>query len=318
MKLFFYCAALGKVRNIKPAFFSDEKVGRVRPLARYLFLGSFSLADDNGVFRAHASYVKSRVFCYDDDITIQQVAEWLYELTCHGLLVPVEYNREKYYIIRNFRKHQKIDNRFISEVIPIQIVDEALAKWNADSCAKSTETPQISHKITDSSANTTREKESKIPPKELHLAKKTNQAKNFDTSYIEDHMRASFEKWLHYKAERNQRYKPIGMRACYNKLVELSRNDGDIAMQIVDQSIANNYSGLFQLKGETANSAAANPKLYTLLNYEEMCREIQKNGTSTEDYAPIRVNGKQKPLWVRKVDKARFKIPDFIALDGAT
>ena len=47
-----------------------------------------------------------------------------------------------------------------------------------------------------------------------------------------------------------------------------------------------------------------------ILSYAEMCNEVAKSGASTDDYAPIRINGAKKPGWVLKVDKARYHIPD--------
>lgn len=47
-----------------------------------------------------------------------------------------------------------------------------------------------------------------------------------------------------------------------------------------------------------------------LLSYVEMCNEIAKNGTSTNQYAPVYLGDSEKPAWVLKVDKLRYKIPD--------
>lgn len=56
------------------------------------------------------------------------------------------------------------------------------------------------------------------------------------------------EEWLSYKRERRQAYTPKGIRACYNNLLALSGNNPEIAKLIVEQSIANNWAGLFELK----------------------------------------------------------------------
>lgn len=47
-----------------------------------------------------------------------------------------------------------------------------------------------------------------------------------------------------------------------------------------------------------------------LLSYGEMCGECQKRGVSTSEYAPIFIDGADKPAWVLKVDKARYNLPD--------
>jgi len=61
-------------------------------------------------------------------------------------------------------------------------------------------------------------------------------------------IRFALQKWIDYKKERGQSYKPTGLKACIEKLEKLSNNDSDLAMMIVDESISNNWSGLFPLK----------------------------------------------------------------------
>lgn len=58
-----------------------------------------------------------------------------------------------------------------------------------------------------------------------------------------------FSLWLEYKKQKGQTYKgEKSLKVCYNKLVKLSGNNPDIAMAIVEQSMANNWSGIFELK----------------------------------------------------------------------
>lgn len=58
-----------------------------------------------------------------------------------------------------------------------------------------------------------------------------------------------FLEWLEYKRERRESYKSIkSLKLCYEKLVELSSGDAGIAMEIVKESMANNWQGLFKLK----------------------------------------------------------------------
>lgn len=47
-----------------------------------------------------------------------------------------------------------------------------------------------------------------------------------------------------------------------------------------------------------------------ILSYSEMCNEAARRNASTDDYAPVRIGGSDKPGWVLKVDKARYNIPD--------
>ena len=62
------------------------------------------------------------------------------------------------------------------------------------------------------------------------------------------------KKWLIYKSEKKQTYKPVGLETLKKKLIKLSSGDGDIAMKVVEQSMSNNWAGLFPLREERKDS----------------------------------------------------------------
>ena len=47
-----------------------------------------------------------------------------------------------------------------------------------------------------------------------------------------------------------------------------------------------------------------------VMSYAEMCNDAAKRGASTDDYAPLRIGDADKPVWVLKVDKIRYRLPD--------
>lgn len=53
-----------------------------------------------------------------------------------------------------------------------------------------------------------------------------------------------------------------------------------------------------------------NKKKFRLLSFEAMLDECQKHGTTTSDYASVRVNGCKKLAWVTKLDKHLYNIPN--------
>jgi hypothetical protein len=58
-----------------------------------------------------------------------------------------------------------------------------------------------------------------------------------------------FEKWMNYKKDRKESYKSTqSQKMFYNKMLALSNNSPEIAMQIIEQSMANNWAGIFELK----------------------------------------------------------------------
>ena len=66
---------------------------------------------------------------------------------------------------------------------------------------------------------------------------------------IEEPWRGIMAQWLEYKSARKEGYKTeVGVRKCLTMLRNLSGGNADVAQRIIDQSMANNWAGLFALK----------------------------------------------------------------------
>jgi hypothetical protein len=76
---------------------------------------------------------------------------------------------------------------------------------------------------------------------------------NVDTkrSFVAPEFENVFSVWLEYKHQRRESYKSdLSLKTCYNKLYKLADGDPQKAMAIVEQSMANNWAGLFPLKNQ--------------------------------------------------------------------
>jgi hypothetical protein len=86
--------------------------------------------------------------------------------------------------------------------------------------------------------------------------------KDKDKEYIEPAFLESFETWMTYKSERKESYKSeLSKKTFYNNLIKLSNNNSETAKLIIEQSIANNWAGIFELK-ITPNGNKANQMVY--------------------------------------------------------
>ena len=112
-------------------FWLDEKIGSLPPEARLLYIGTWSIADDNGVLRGNPAYIRSQLFAYDEEVTAADVRRWIELLTAERMLVPFTHRGERYLLVRRFRDHQKIDARYATELIPFAEVEAALAEAEA-------------------------------------------------------------------------------------------------------------------------------------------------------------------------------------------
>lgn len=100
------------------------------------------------------------------------------------------------------------------------------------------------------------EREDKSSPKKYAL----------DMSIVAHEMVEIVETWLAYKREKGKIYKPIGFKNFYKRLCELSSNNPQIAKAIIEQSMANNYDGIFPLKSN--NNLYGRPKTNTEKFYD--------------------------------------------------
>jgi hypothetical protein len=108
---------MARIRTIKPSFWEDELVGALTPVERLVFLGCFSLADDEGRLRGSAAWVRNQLFAYDDAVTREDVELALQRL--HALERIVLYGSAQRYVhVPNFAKHQKINRRSESQLPP--------------------------------------------------------------------------------------------------------------------------------------------------------------------------------------------------------
>ena len=140
---------MGKIRSIKPAFFEDEKVSKLPIQARLLYIGMWTIADDNGVLKGHPAFLKSQIFPYDDTLRVGEVSKWIDALVEARMLIPFPYEGESYYVIRTFRTHQKTDPRYPSELIAKELVDDFLEQKVSPPCPHRVPTvsPPCPHRV---------------------------------------------------------------------------------------------------------------------------------------------------------------------------
>lgn len=88
------------------------------------------------------------------------------------------------------------------------------------------------------------------PPPQKEEKKRTYKPFQPDCSFIPDpSMCEAFKVWLDYKKARKESYRTqASVEACYRNLAKLSNGDAETAKQIIAQSMANNWAGLFELK----------------------------------------------------------------------
>lgn len=100
---------MSRNRMIRKEFFSDEKVARLSVEARLLFISMWIQADDRGKGRAAPAFLRAVTFPYDSNIALEKVGDCLKEIATQRLAAFYEVERERYYLVINFLRHQVIN-----------------------------------------------------------------------------------------------------------------------------------------------------------------------------------------------------------------
>ena len=117
---------MARIRTIKPEFWEDEHVSHLPIACRLFYIGCWNFADDQGVFKGNPTFLKSRIFPYDDDIDSAEIVSHLQKLEENNMIIRFSFERDNYYVIRRFLKHQVIDKRYFKSAVPQELVAEIL------------------------------------------------------------------------------------------------------------------------------------------------------------------------------------------------
>ncbi|MDR0431180.1 MAG: conserved phage C-terminal domain-containing protein [Tannerellaceae bacterium] len=138
---------MARIRTIKPEFWEDEKIASLPMSCRLFYIGTWNLADDNGVIRANPVILKSKIFPYDENLRVGEVSKWIDSLVKARMLVPISYENESYYVIRTFRSHQKFDARYPNNIIDKDLLEKILKEAQESNDVTTTGTQRV-HDVT--------------------------------------------------------------------------------------------------------------------------------------------------------------------------
>ncbi len=96
-------------RQIKGSFWSDpDLVCELTRDQRMFFLGITQLAEDSGCLECDPRSMKIILYPADNDITPDDLKEWIEKIIEMGKIVTYEVEGKKYLFIKNFHKHQSL------------------------------------------------------------------------------------------------------------------------------------------------------------------------------------------------------------------
>ncbi len=95
---------MARQRFIWPSLWSSEQIGELSYGARLLFIGIFSLADDEGRIKASSKFLRVQIFPYDDGAEIEK---WKREIQEKKLAQFYHVGEEEFVFLPTWEKYQK-------------------------------------------------------------------------------------------------------------------------------------------------------------------------------------------------------------------
>ena len=100
---------MARKRMVDPSIWQSEDFSKLSTLAKLVFIGLFSLADDEGRGRANPTYLKSSLFPYNEDMRSADIEKTLSEISSNMSVVFYSCNGSNYYSLLSWYNFQRID-----------------------------------------------------------------------------------------------------------------------------------------------------------------------------------------------------------------
>ena len=107
---------MARKRMIDPNIWQSEDFSKLSTLGKLVFIGLFSLADDEGRGRCNPVYLKSTLFPYEEGIRSADIDKTLSEISSNMSVIFYTYDGSSYYSLLSWNTFQKIDRPSESKI----------------------------------------------------------------------------------------------------------------------------------------------------------------------------------------------------------
>lgn len=257
---------MARKRMIDPAIWGSEDFSKLSLLAKLVFIGLFSNADDEGRGRGKAAYVKSTVFPYDDELTTIKIDEALDEIANKMSITFYMYDENEYYILDNWNEWQKIDKPTPSKIPTFSEhstrIRRTLDERSTNARRGLDEDSTINRRTLDEDSCLI--EKNRIESKGIESKGKEGgpggRSKVLTSDLLSEY---SFSEtasnkileWLKYKTERKEPYKTTGFKSLLTEISNKIEKYGEQpVIETINISMANNWKGIIwdKLKQNTS------------------------------------------------------------------
>ena len=219
---------MSRIRTIKPDFFIDEDVAKLKPLTRILFTGLWCLADKAGRLEDRPQRIKIQILPYDN-IDINSALD---DLANASFIIRYTIEDQKLIQIRSFNKHQRPHHTEKESELP---------PYNGEVTVKEPLLAGDAPVGKEGKGKERKGKETTVAQAPCVEIPKTIKKETWD-AYLE--MRRSIRKPANVEAQRLIIKKLAGLQGDPNSILE--------------QSIMNSWQGVFELKEGGSNGNRSN------------------------------------------------------------
>ena len=107
---------MARKRMIDPNIWQSEDFSKLSTLGKLVFIGLFSLADDEGRGRCNPVYLKSTLFPYEEGIRSADIDKTLSEISSNMSVIFYSCDGSSYYSLLSWNTFQKIDRPSESKI----------------------------------------------------------------------------------------------------------------------------------------------------------------------------------------------------------
>lgn len=154
---------MARKRMIDPNIWQSEDFGKLSLLAKIVFIGLFSNADDEGRGRANPVFLRSILFPYNEAMRSADIEKALCEISSNMSVIFYSCDGSNYYSLYNWNRWQKIDKARSSELPAFDEKDETIRQIFDEGSSKDTR---------------------KVPPKRIEDNKKEKEYKKIKIKEI--------------------------------------------------------------------------------------------------------------------------------------
>lgn len=107
---------MARKRMIDPSIWINEDFGTLSTLSKLVFIGLFSLADDEGRGKASPAYIKAVLFPYKEDLRIADIEKALQEVSSKMSVIFYSCDENMYYTLTSWDTFQTINKPTESKI----------------------------------------------------------------------------------------------------------------------------------------------------------------------------------------------------------